>query len=61
MFKNTALGTKIILGFLLVTALTAISGVVGYRGVTVVGEALHIVGDEERKGDGLIHRPEPTG
>ena len=47
MFKNRALGTKIMSGFLLVTALTALSGVVGYRSLSVVGEALHIVGDEE--------------
>ena len=47
MFKNRALGTKIVLGFMLMTAFIAVSGVVGYRGLQVVGDALYRVGDEE--------------
>ncbi len=47
MFKNRSLGTKIICGFLLITAFVVVTGGVGYRGIGTVGEALHIVGDEE--------------
>ncbi|MCK4959127.1 MAG: hypothetical protein KAT00_06995, partial [Planctomycetes bacterium] len=47
MFKNLKLGTKIILGFLAVVALVAFAGVTGYWGVERVGNALHIVANEE--------------
>ena len=47
MFKNFGLGTKIILGFLAVVALVAVAGVSGYWGVQRVGNALHVVANEE--------------
>ncbi len=47
MFKNRSLAAKIISGFLLVTALVAVSGGVGYRGLLSLGHALYVVGDEE--------------
>ena len=47
MFKNRSLQAKIISGFLLIIAFVVIVGGVGYRGIGDVGEALHIVGDEE--------------
>ncbi|MBW8038788.1 MAG: hypothetical protein FVQ85_02175 [Planctomycetes bacterium] len=47
MFKNLKIGTKIILGFLAVVVLVVIAGVTGYWGVDKVGNALHIVANEE--------------
>lgn len=47
MFKNRALGAKIISGFLAVIALVIGAGVAGYFGVVTVGNALHRVANEE--------------
>ncbi len=47
MFKNRALGTKIIAGYLVVVALVLVTGAVGYRGIKTVAHSLVVVGDEE--------------
>jgi len=47
MFKNKRLGTKIILGYLMVIVLVVITGAVGYRGIRAVALSLHNVGNEE--------------
>ncbi len=47
MFKNRALATKIIAGYLLLVAFVGLTGGVGYMGIKNVAESLHIVGDEE--------------
>jgi methyl-accepting chemotaxis protein len=47
MFKNRSIGFKITSGCMLIVALVAVAGLVGYRGIYTVGESLHIVGDKE--------------
>ena len=47
MFKRLSLGAKIMLGFLVVVALVAVAGSVGYWSVVQLGNALHIVANEE--------------
>lgn len=47
MFKNLKLGTKIMVGYLLVIAFVAMTGYVGYNGITTVSQSLFQVGDEE--------------
>ena len=46
-FKKIGLETKIITGYLVIVALVAITGIVGYKGLKIVAHNLHIVGDEE--------------
>jgi methyl-accepting chemotaxis protein len=47
MFKNRALATKVIAGYLLLVAFVALTGGVGYVGIKNVARSLFIVGDEE--------------
>ena len=47
MFKSMKLGTKIVLGFLVVVALVAVAGIAGYWGVARVSNALRVVAEQE--------------
>lgn len=47
MFKNLALGTKIITGYLIMIVFVAVTAVVGYNGIKTVAASLFQVGDEE--------------
>jgi len=47
MFKNRALGTKIITGYLILVVLVALTGTVGYLGIKTLATQLHIIGDVE--------------
>lgn len=47
MFKNRALGTKIIAGYLLIIAFVGLTGAVGYLGIRSLAQQLYIIGDVE--------------